>query len=405
MMRSRDWIDTLAAAGREGQAAVLVTVASVRGSTPREPGARMVVTSDAIAGTIGGGQLEHKAIGIAREIVTSDRSASDRGASDRRVSDRRVCGHGADLRRFPLAASLGQCCGGVVTLFFDPVAPGARWVDGLAARHRAGVACVVVTPSRGDAQERRLLVDADCVEGSLGSAARDASAIVIALRMLATGAPTALAALGEGQLGGEQRGDEPRGDEHLGEGQYLFDVVEPPALHVVLFGAGHVGRALVGALAGVDCRIVWVDTRDDAVPGIVPANVECVATDTPEAEVAAAPAGAHFLVMTHSHPLDQVLTEAILRRDDFAYFGLIGSISKRRQFERRLRVAGVDPRRFARMTCPIGVAGITSKEPAAIAIAVAAEVLQSHERAQHAVRPRARCAVRPRASTAATGEG
>lgn len=380
MTASRDWIDALAAAGREGSTAVLVTVASVRGSAPREPGARMVVTKDAVAGTIGGGQLEYKAIGIARELVAAGRGAAGDGAA----------GGGADLRRFPLAASLGQCCGGVATLFFDPVAPGARWVDRLVARHRAGVACVVVTPSRGDAQERRLVVDADSIEGSLGSAARDARASTIARRMLATGASTALATLGD-----EQRGDE----------QYLFDVVEPPALHVVLFGAGHVGRALVGALAGLDCRIVWVDTRDDAFPSAVPANVECVATDTPEAEVAAAPAGAHLLVMTHSHPLDQMLTEAILRRDDFAWFGLIGSIAKRRQFERRLRVAGVDPRRFARMTCPIGIAGIASKEPAAIAIAVAAEVLQSHERAQHAVRPRVRQAVRPRASTTATGEG
>lgn len=387
MTNSRDWIDALAAAGRAGRAAVVVTVASVRGSAPREPGARMVVTQRAVVGTIGGGHLEYKAIGIARELVAAGRGAAGSGvAGSGAVGSGAVgsgaagggaAGGGADLRRFPLAASLGQCCGGVAMLFFDPVAPGARWVDRLAARHRAGVACVVVTPSRGDAQERRLVVDADSLEGSLGSAARDARASTIARRMLATGAPTALAALDDEQC--------------------LFDVVQPPALHIVLFGAGHVGRALVGALAGIDCRVVWVDTRDDAFPEVVPANVECIGTDTPEAEVAGAPAGAHFLVMTHSHPLDQVLTEAILRRDDFAYFGLIGSISKRRQFERRLRIAGVDPRRFARITCPIGVAGITSKEPGAIAIAVAAEVLQSHERARHAGRP---CE-----STTVTGEG
>ena len=344
MTGARDWIDALAAATHGGRATVLVTVATVKGSAPREPGARMLVAHDAVTGTIGGGQLEHRAISIARELLAD--------------------GGGVDLRRFPLAASLGQCCGGVATLFFDPVGTGARWVDALAARQRAGTGCVVVTPSRGDAQERRLVVDAGAFDGSLGSAERDARASAIARQMLAAGASTALVA-----LDGEQ---------------CLFDVVLPPALHVVLFGAGHVGRAIVRALAGCDCRIVWVDTRDDAFPAAVPANVECVSTDTPEAEIAAAPAGAHFLVMTHSHPLDQALAEAILQRDDYAWFGLIGSISKRRQFERRMRLHGVDPHRFARMTCPIGVAGIASKEPAAIAIAVAAQVLQSHERAQRA---------------------
>jgi xanthine dehydrogenase accessory factor len=129
-------------------------------------------------------------------------------------------------------------------------------------------------------------------------------------------------------------------------------------------------------LAHIDCRIQWIDTRDEAFPAAIPENVVCVTTDTPEAEVAAAPAGAYFLVMTHSHPQDEALAERILARDDFAYFGLIGSVSKRRQFERRLEARGVPPARLAAMTCPIGIDGIAGKEPEVIAIAVAAELLQ-----------------------------
>jgi xanthine dehydrogenase accessory factor len=144
----------------------------------------------------------------------------------------------------------------------------------------------------------------------------------------------------------------------------------------VLFGAGHVGRALVNVLSALSCRITWVDSRDDALPTAVPGNVECVATDVPEAEVAAAPAGAYFLVMTHSHALDEQLAGAILARADFAYFGLIGSVSKRRQFERRLEARGMPRSRLTAMTCPIGIAGIAGKEPEVIAIAVAAELLQ-----------------------------
>ena len=105
-----------------------------------------------------------------------------------------------------------------------------------------------------------------------------------------------------------------------------------------------------------------------------------VCTDAPTAEVNAAAPGSYFLVMTHSHALDQELAEAILARSDFAYFGLIGSVSKRRAFEKRMKNRGVPPARFGAMTCPIGVPGISGKEPAAIAIAVAAEVLQARER-------------------------
>ena len=93
---------------------------------------------------------------------------------------------------------------------------------------------------------------------------------------------------------------------------------------------------------------------------------------------------AYFLVMTHSHPLDQAVAEAILKRADFAYFGLIGSLSKRRQFERRMAARGIPPARFADMTCPIGIPGIKGKEPATIAIAVAAELLQIRERSMSA---------------------
>jgi xanthine dehydrogenase accessory factor len=201
--------------------------------------------------------------------------------------------------------------------------------------------------------------------GTLGSAVRDAEAAALARAALeAAGEPRLV------RLGGD------------GGMECFLDVVRPSDFHVLLFGAGHVGRAVVRALAGIRCSITWIDTRDAPFPTEVPGHVACVATDTPESEVAAAPAGAYFLVMTHSHPQDEALAECILARGDFAYFGLIGSRSKRRQFEKRMEARGMPPSHFARMTCPIGVAGITGKEPEVIAIAVAAELL--HVRSRHA---------------------
>ncbi|WP_025601078.1 xanthine dehydrogenase accessory protein XdhC [Burkholderia sp. WSM2230] len=156
----------------------------------------------------------------------------------------------------------------------------------------------------------------------------------------------------------------------------------PAPLHIVLFGAGHVGHALVELLGTLPCVVQWVDERDELFPDETPANVQIEATDTPEAIVDAAPPGAWFLVMTHNHALDFSLALGIMRRRDFAYFGMIGSKTKRVKFERRLLERGVEAGRLAQMTCPIGIAGIVDKAPAAIAVAVCAELLQVRGRRQ-----------------------
>ncbi len=230
---------------------------------------------------------------------------------------------------------------------------------------------MLVTPVRGEASEERLVVTMDRLSGTLGSAARDEAAGTLARAALANRGESRLRTLGEPDAI-----------------ECFLDVLRQPDLHVVLFGAGHVGRALVRVLADVRCRITWIDARDDAFPADLPGHVECVTTDAPEAEVAAAPVGAYFLVMTHSHAQDEALTECILARDDYAYFGLIGSVSKRRQFEQRLAARGMERSRLDKMTCPIGIAEIAGKEPAVIAIAVAAEILQVFSRRTAAVADR-----------------
>ena len=126
----------------------------------------------------------------------------------------------------------------------------------------------------------------------------------------------------------------------------------------------------------------WIDGRDADFPASVPPNVEIVATDAPEDEFAGAPRGAYVVVMTHSHALDLQLIEAALARDDWRYLGLIGSQPKRNQFAKRLAARGFPPEAFARVTCPIGAGGgaaIRSKEPGAIAVGVAAEILALRE--------------------------
>jgi len=153
--------------------------------------------------------------------------------------------------------------------------------------------------------------------------------------------------------------------------------VAAPRVFLQLYGAGHVGRAIVRLLSTLPCQVQWIDERESEFPaGPLPPHVERVCVEPVEAEVDAAPAGAFYLVLTHRHDLDLRIAEAILRRGDFGYLGLIGSQTKRARFLRRYEQRGIPAATLARMTCPIGVPGIPGKEPDVIAIAVVAQLLQ-----------------------------
>lgn len=156
-----------------------------------------------------------------------------------------------------------------------------------------------------------------------------------------------------------------------------------PRFVLQLHGAGHVGRAVVQLLAGLPCRVQWVDEREDGFPmpgatdGTVQAatHIQCIDTDDAPAEVTLAPPGACFLVMTHRHDLDLRISEAILRRGDFRFFGLIGSATKRAGFRHRLAERGFSTTELDRITCPIGLPGIDGKEPEVLALAVVAQLM------------------------------
>ncbi|MEH6576784.1 MAG: xanthine dehydrogenase accessory protein XdhC [Amphritea sp.] len=249
------WIKALSKLEADGTPAIMITVVDERGSTPRNAGAKMLVSDDQQFDTIGGGHLEYKAIKIARQLL-------EEGQTQPR------------LERFSLGASLGQCCGGATTLLFEPM----------------GTATV----------------------------------------------------------------------------------------QIAVFGAGHVGRALVPILASLPCRIRWIDAREDEFPETIPEGVVKVVNEFPVDEIANQPAGSYFIVMTHNHQLDQELSEQILQRDNHAYFGLIGSQTKRAKFEHRLKAKGFTEEQLSRMTCPMGIPEVKGKLPAEIAVSVAGEVIAQY---------------------------
>ncbi|MFM2448567.1 MAG: hypothetical protein RIS44_1017 [Pseudomonadota bacterium] len=149
----------------------------------------------------------------------------------------------------------------------------------------------------------------------------------------------------------------------------------PPRFHLQLYGAGHVGRAIAHVLSTLNVQVLWVDERESAFPSNLPEHIRVLAVDAPETEVQQAPPRAFYLVVTHQHALDLRITEAILRRGDFGYLGLIGSATKRARFVHQLEARGVSSALLQRMICPIGLPGIEGKEPEVIAVAAVGQML------------------------------
>ena len=292
-------------------ACALVTVANVRGSAPREAGARMVVAPDGgFRGTIGGGELEWRVLGAARTALAQPSPATS-------------------LDRFALGPDLGQCCGGNVRVLNEVFGPEQLdAVRTLAAREAQGPFA-----TRGRIGPRE--IDRTVDEG----AALDGQPVEI-------------------------------------EGERIIERFRDLRHPVWLFGAGHVGRALMLALAPLPFDVTWIDDREGIFPAAVPANVRPVQSADAAAEVTRAPFDAAIVVMTHNHPLDLAIVHAALAADRFGYVGLIGSASKRARFTRRLREAGVAADRIAGLVCPVGMPSIRSKHPAAIATGIAAQLLE-----------------------------
>lgn len=250
------WLDALVRCSNDLVPSVLVTVIGVRGSAPRDSGTKMVFTADGQDDTIGGGALEYECGRVAHEILRSRA--------------------GQPLTRdFPLGPALGQCCGGHVTVLFEPILP-SDW-------------------------------------------------------------------------------------------------------SVVVFGAGHVGQAMIRLLAMLPCRVLWVDSRAELFGNLIPSNVTC---DSGPVEGVAIPLNSMVLAMSHDHQLDYQIVRTCLKRDDLQFVGLIGSDTKNARFRSRLLRDGLPAASVSRLTCPIGFVNVGSKIPAEIAVSVAAQLL-SIRGAQH----------------------
>ena len=226
---------------------------------------------------------------------------------------------------------------------------------------------------------------ADTLEGTIGGGALEHRAILRAREMLAEGVDEADLGLPLGPAldqccGGHATLRLCRLTPVLRAGLDAKRAAEGAKLPLVmLYGAGHVGKAVAAALGPLPCRVAWLDGREEMFPASLPLNAERRVAGDLAALGARAPGDAFHLVMTHSHPLDLAVCEGVLRAERFAWLGLIGSATKRARFEARLKAAGIAPRTLARLVCPIGIQGIAGKEPEVIAASVAAQLLIAFE--------------------------
>ena len=243
---------------------ICIRLKDVKGSSPREVGTEMFVTSSQAAGTIGGGQLEYLSMKAARKLLVSQERQSE--------------------LTIPLGPEIGQCCGGRV----------------------------IVTLSKMTNAERKTMLNK--IE--------------------------------------EKTKTQP---------------------HIYVLGSGHVGRALANFLQHLPFRTILVDQRDVELARC-DADIEKRVSALPEAEIDAATPGSAFVITTHDHGLDFLLTAAALRRGDAAYVGLIGSATKRAKFERWLR-ENDDTLKSDALICPIGASDIRDKRPEIIASLVVSEIV------------------------------
>ncbi len=341
------WIRELHALTEKNEPCVLISVSSTRGSAPREAGAKMIVTARQSIGTIGGGQLEYQCIRLACGWLQS-------GLQGR-----------ARLEKFPLGASCGQCCGGMAEVYFEEITAAQwPWVSCLFAHYADDIGTVMVS-FRGPQHQPDKLIVTEKEFFAFGRWQTPSDVFLATARRVL-----------QFQMGAKQVS---AAIDNAGPFPVIVETVAGTDSRVFIFGAGHVGAACARALGAIDVRTCLVDSRTELLAGSWPENVQIVQTVDLARIAVAVPTGSICLVMTHDHQLDFDICVELLKRRDIRYCGLIGSATKRRRFEKRLRALDFSEQAVGRLTCPIGIKSISSKKPADIAISVAAQILEMRE--------------------------
>lgn len=331
-----DWLDGIEERVGEVQAVARVVIISTNGPTPRATGTAMLVWRDGAAGRIGRGEAERCSIEIAREML-AQRGDPSPGQEPAWLRTR---------ARFSTGEVLGEASGGTIEVLIEVFGPAE--CAALARDREGGGAGFVGRSLRSGDRAARL--------------GREAVELPAAwqkgIAQLASRPHARLARIAT-----------------PGKDDVVIERLEPPRPPFYVYGTGLVARALVKLLAELPFEVIWIDTAPARFPAAVPAVVGTLPSGDVVATARAARDGAFHAVMTADHDLDLAVCREVLRLGSFHYLGVIGSRLKRQRLVRRLEADGIDKAAIERLSCPIGLAQIKSKQPAVIAVGIAAQAL------------------------------
>lgn len=317
---------------------VRVVITRTHGSTPRDAGASMIVASDDFIGTIGGGKLEYLALAEARDMLQKT---------------------GGPLRKtqqFVLGTELRQCCGGVAWLLLELFGPD-HLVKLREQRNNLKADSFIMRPTDFDGLFFNTAQHMDDM--------RQWPMIADTLRQYMNGDTAQSLIL----INDEE-------NTH----QWVLEPAAKSTAPLYIYGAGHVGRALVRVMEDTPFEITWVETDESRFPSEVPHGVKTVVAPS-QADYAAQVGtnDAFHVVMTYSHEADLEICRAVLLQGQGQYLGLIASETKKAKFINRLKKDGVSAQAFDMFKCPIGLLSFKHKEPSIVAISIAAQLIAELE--------------------------
>ncbi len=162
----------------------------------------------------------------------------------------------------------------------------------------------------------------------------------------------------------------------------LFEVFASDNMHLDIYGAGHVAQALIPMLGQLPIRVRWIDSRADLFPEQIPSNVQKVVDEAPVDQVNNAVKNTASLILTHNHQLDFSLTQAVIKRADSLWLGVIGSETKAKKFQYRLSQRGFTDAQVQTMVCPVGLKEVPGKLPMEVAISIAGQLVELYQSVQ-----------------------
>ena len=357
------WLKPVKTASALNNGFVLLTIISTKGSTPCSNGDKIVFSgAESVFGSIGGGNLEFKALSFAEELLSLN-------------------SNGTYLKKYPLGASLGQCCGGYVNVMFESFIQSDAtnsWIETVSNLLQDNedfiVATIVDSNSEIEFSSKKFVYLDGTLSPNIGDK-KISSLITKSAKdlLLLSDSPTIVQF--ENQSGALTE---------VCFEKVLTSEVQP----VVIFGAGHISRALMPILINLPIKIYWVDDRAeqfDKYQGDT-SQIDIICDDFVQS-IPDLPDSSYCLVITYSHQIDFEICEKMITQNNFSYLGMIGSEIKGKKFRDRFHQKNFSEEVINKFICPIGDKQKFLKSPAAIAVTIAMDLINfiEHKRQPESV--------------------